>query len=334
MAGLDLILSVANLGGDGVHHRMKLLERMLGVVPSFVNVIIVEHVFGDRPALAEGVIGKIGNPSNITRIPLENRKVYNHQHAFNVGALAAKSDYLLFSDIDLVPRADFYERLVKLASEVDMPWAIAWGTILYQDEEGRIARRAHPAPMNGEGGVNFFRRDFFFEIGGWNDWMGDITGGDNELARRAESVTQSYNVLNETFCHLWHPVSPVKQKRSEFYENNQKILAYSWRWPQEQIKALRFLTISEKRSRRDRAAWDDVIKQFPGDTAAPEGRLYPQKIFDISGAGTTPAEGVTAPQFIVRMARSPGLFRFGYRFRKILPKSWRDSIKHALQKQA
>lgn len=330
MADLDLIMSVANLGGADAQHRMGLLGRVLGLVPSFVNVTLVEHIFPERENLADGVIHHLGNPKNIQLIRLEDRKFYNHQHAFNVGALAAKSDNLLFSDIDLIPRPDFYERLCNAASREDIPWAVGWGVILYQDEQGRTARIANPAPMNGEGGINFFRRDFFFDIGGWNDWMGDIAGGDNELARRAESVTKSYNVLNETFCHLWHPVSPVKQKRSKFYENNQEILAYSWRWPEQQVAALKSYPSTAQASRQDAIAWRDAIISFSGDPDAPEGRLFPQKTFDISG-NSVASSFKTAPAFIISLARLKGIFRIGYRFRKILPKSWRQGIKRGLQ---
>jgi len=238
---MDLVMSTANLGKDN-NHRMQLLQTVLSLVPNFVNINLVEHVFDGRKSTCKEVIHRLAYPENINLIQLKGREYYNHQHAFNLGALEAKTNILLFANTDLIARPDFFEQLYCFLDKETLKWAIAWGTLLYKNEQGLIYRRIKPQPMNAEGGINYFNKQFFFEIGGWNDFMGELAGGDNEIIRRAEYKTNTYNVLNETFTHLWHPTSSVKQKRSKFYKQNKEILDFSWQPPLPKIYMPNFVS--------------------------------------------------------------------------------------------
>jgi len=96
-------------------------------------------------------------------------------------------------------------------------WFFAWNKIIYWNKDFTEKLRVDsPRETMAEGGLVYFDKDFYWEIGGSNEFFQELGGIDNELATRARSVIGEDKLFEGTINHLWHPISYLKKENWRF----------------------------------------------------------------------------------------------------------------------
>lgn len=215
----DLIIPISNGGFGDFKHRAANLELILAELPPQVHAILVEQtVSAENPNYRDRV--KVASSCNHTWISV-SAPIFNKPWLYNIGARNAKSHRLLFSEADVGLENHYFAKLLTWLNEHKYQWCIAWSRIIYWQQDMMHQKARHKPSRGGfEGGVVYMSKPFFWKIGGYNEWMQQLGGMDNEIIRRAEAVSRS-KYFPWTIDHLWHPVS--KYKTSSFRDLNKRI---------------------------------------------------------------------------------------------------------------
>ncbi len=216
----DLIIPISNGGFGDFKPRADNLEIILAELPPQVHAVLVEQtVSAENPNYRDRV--KVASSCNHTWISV-SAPIFNKPWLYNLGARNAKSHRLLFSEADVALENHYFIKLLAWLNEHKYQWCIAWSRIIYWQQD-MIHQKARHKPSRGgpEGGVVYMSKPFFWKIGGYNEWMQQLGGMDNEIIRRAEAANSRSKYFPWTIDHLWHPFS--KYKSSRFRDLNKRI---------------------------------------------------------------------------------------------------------------
>lgn len=179
-------------------------------------------------------------------IPLKY-KTFNKGWCCNVGVRAAKHKDIIIAESDMFGTKAFLSNVCGSHT-----WCFAWNKLVVTSREQRdeILKGGISYLDNGkkiivprkgmsEGGFVYFNKNFYLAIGGFNEWFEKLGGLDNEIIRRAESVTKDYPKFPVTVYHLWHPL--CRELHCASRDKNKRILRSTRALPGEFIKMLRKL---------------------------------------------------------------------------------------------
>lgn len=189
---------------------------------------------------------RLSEQTDITIHRYFQRQDYQEIATFNKGWMLnkavriSKSPHLIIADMDADWGHDpmYVFRFVLWAIHKGHKWAFGWQRYLYLTEDGKgYERDDWPYPGIQEGGIVYFKRELWEEMGGANEWIKELRGPDNDIAMRAMYLTKEYPCYPYTLKHRWHPHSPMKQ--TKFKKHNKDILKYTAKNPQKVINMLR-----------------------------------------------------------------------------------------------
>lgn len=214
----DLIIPVSNGGFKDFPHRVSNLKLILEEIPPQIHVIMVEQIINAKLPTYQS---QLEPRDNQTWLSLKS-PVFNKSWLYNAGVRHAKTERLLFSEADVAIPKTYFPALLKWLQTHNYRWSIAWNRIIYwQPDKVRKKTTLRPSKGGPEGGVVFMLKSFFWNIGGYNEWMQRLGGIDNEIIRRAEALDRRSAYFPWTLDHLWHPFSEYKSNPSR--ERNKRI---------------------------------------------------------------------------------------------------------------
>ncbi len=221
----NYIIPVANTGERDFEDRLVNLRLILNQYPkSDVQMVLVEQVvnkslptFGDKLRLGKDVAYiQVINP------------VFNKGWLYNLGVKASKSDDVILGESDCTPNTPnaYFHKLHETMTIMKRQWAFAWNKLIYLAPDGKSVQKV-VSPKEGfaEGGIVYFKKKYYNRIGGANEFMRELGGIDNELAKRA-SFFQSRYSFNWTLVHHWHNQNTMKSndwQYAEYRTMNRKI---------------------------------------------------------------------------------------------------------------
>jgi len=240
---MDYIIPICNMGDDGFDYRLRNIESLIRIIPPFVNLIIVEQIVDTTRKLYTSNIrmpDKINIDKRIVRYD-----IFNKSWLYNIGVKLARTDKILLAEGDINTNRLYFGDLftyIYNGEGKNLDWFFAWDEIIYWDKEFKNKVRADsPRPGMAEGGVVYFNKDFYWKIGGANEWLQELGGIDNELAERSKFLSGYYIKFKWSINHLWHPISHVKKEGWKYAKhrlNNRRIYYKVKSNPQEMIDTL------------------------------------------------------------------------------------------------
>ena len=129
-----------------------------------------------------------------------------------------------------------------------MQWCFGWDRIYYTSEAERnlliknkkininIENYKKPGKGRREGGLVYINRDIFNRVGGYNEWIEELGGPDNDIAHRLCYLKKYYEKFPNIIIHLWHPRDIDKYKSTRKW--NVKIMKETFTKTNEVIKFL------------------------------------------------------------------------------------------------
>lgn len=235
---VDWIIPLCNIGGEDYNHRVINLRKILRNIPEYFNVIIVEQIINDQlKKYTDDLKGE-----KIDNIVYANYPIFNKPWLFNIGVRHSLTTNILCSDCDIL--IDNYDTLVKhILSGTRKQWFIAWSSLIYEGTNpNTMEKLVQPRKGWSEGGLVYFNKQFFYELGGYNEFMQELGGNDNEIIRRAESVTKTYDIFDGTATHLFHPYNNLnkdKYAHAEYIKQNRELYQWVVKYPDLAIIKLR-----------------------------------------------------------------------------------------------
>jgi len=181
--------------------------------------------------------------------------IFNKSWLYNCGVKIASEkfgvDSYIFADMDVFAPMDFVKLFIEWVRENEYKWAFCYNKIIYLGQEsknnllsiGKLSilkgDRAIRIGQGGvEGGMIWFDKKFFHEIGGYNELFFQYGAEDNELVSRAKCVSGNYLSYPQTVYHLYHPVTPAKKLSSDYRIINSTLYKKICSCPREAIKIL------------------------------------------------------------------------------------------------
>lgn len=226
---MDYIIPITNMDNDGFEYRLKNINIILRLIPKFVNVIIVEQMLKPVNKLYTNNID-IPNNLKITK-KVVKYPTFNKPWLYNIGVKLSKTNNILLAEGDININRKYFSELKTFIEGSNKKWFFAWNRIIYWDKKAdKILRDDKPRPGMAEGGIVYFDKNFYWDIGGVNEHIQELGGIDNELIRRASFITKTYDSFNWTINHMWHPISNVKKdkwKKGKHRPNNVRIYYYT-----------------------------------------------------------------------------------------------------------
>ena len=184
------------------------------------EVIFVEQT------CAQGAHTNIPQKSHIKHIILPAQHAFNKSWCMNVGAKAAKTDNLVFLDVDMIFDKTFFCRINNLMSTTKLKFFLCWTFILsLPGKDQPVARLINKSVMTA-GGAFFVNRAFFWSAGGMNENYFGYGGEDNDLWVRVNELLGDKGLYNITamqgaighWYHDWAEPSPER-----FYHLNRTV---------------------------------------------------------------------------------------------------------------
>lgn len=145
---------------------------------------------------------------------------------YNLGVNKAIGQHIIIAESDVYSNEDFFSNFLEFVNTEKLKWCFMWDKVekitkeskkkLMQehvlDLEGSDTRKPERGKCEGMG--VYFRKDFWIdELHGANELFRKLGGNDNELAFRANYLTNKYPKFHNTIIHLWHPGSYMKKDK-------------------------------------------------------------------------------------------------------------------------
>jgi hypothetical protein len=258
----DYIIPVANINDDGFTYRLKNLNNILRIIPDFVHVVLVEQMLNPVYSLYSNNLESFPN-LNITK-KIVKFHTFNKGWLYNIGVKNSVTDNIILAEGDIHVNRQYFVRLKKFILKKKHLWFFAWNKIIYWNNDfSEKLREDTPRETMAEGGLVYFNKIFYWEIGGSNEFFQELGGIDNELATRARFTVGEDKLFEGTINHLWHPVSYLKKDNWKFgrhYVKN-RILYYQVKDnPKLAIDSLRKLNIGRTISPVDDESKERFLK--------------------------------------------------------------------------
>lgn len=230
MLKFDFIIPICNMNNDGFEERFRNLMVITNNLPknNSVHLILIEQIINkENPKFLDhlNIPEKLDHTKVFVEFP-----VFNKPWLFNLGVKESKYQNLLLSEMDVNINPGYIEKIEEYLLDINKPgkkWFFAWNKILYWNKELNKVEQEHTCSKGmREGGLIFIKKDYYWEIGGGNEFIQELGGPDNEFIRRAEHLTNNYPKMKGTIHHLWHPIHNLKTndwKNSTRRDRNRQI---------------------------------------------------------------------------------------------------------------
>lgn len=226
---MDYIIPITNMDDDGFKYRLNNLNIVLRLIPKMVNVVIVEQMLKPVNKLYTKNID-IPKDISITK-KVVKYPIFNKPWLYNIGVKLSKTNNILLAEGDININRRYFIQIKKFIEKSDKKWFFGWNRIKYWNENAdKVIRDDTPRIGMAEGGIVYFNKNFYWDIGGANEFIQELGGIDNELIRRASYISKTYDMFKWTINHMWHPISKVKEnkwKDGKYRPNNVKIYYYT-----------------------------------------------------------------------------------------------------------
>jgi len=253
----DFIIPVGNVGGSDFDDRVISVQKIIDSFPKDVHIIIVEQITKNELVTFEVILEE---NDHVTYIPVEY-PTFNKPWLYNIGSKNCKTNHLLLGETDCTPENPkiYFEKLIKQMVRYNINWSFGWNRILYFNSDyTEILRDDKPIKGYAEGGIVYFNLDYYWLIGGSNEWIKELGGIDNELIRRAET-DGAYRAFDWTIHHHYH--DKCIMKNGIYQQDNREIFIYVQSYPRRSTALL-----SEFKNKMgsldkpicDEVEWDDV----------------------------------------------------------------------------
>lgn len=208
---MDYVIPIANINNDGFKYRLKNLNSILKVIPDFVNVVIIEQMINPVNKLYSNNLDKL--PSDLSLYKkLVRFHTFNKGWLNNIGVRYSKTNNIILAECDININRKYFIDLKEFILNNKCKWFFAWNEIIYWDKDiSKKLRVDSPRKGMAEGGLVYFNKNFYWDIGGSNEFFQELGGIDNELATRARFSSDEDKLFEGIINHMWHPVSNLKK---------------------------------------------------------------------------------------------------------------------------
>lgn len=214
----DFVIPCCNGGSDEeFNFRLRNIESICNLLPISMNIIVVEQLLKDNTqSFVDTLKDKIKHRTDINFIKKDFKKYFVKGWLNNIGYKNMKTDKLFLGESDVIFAPDYWVDMFDRIQKRDQPWGFCWDKLLYLDKNGtKIIKKLVNGPGKPEGGIVYFNKNFYRDIGGSSEWMINLGGMDNDLAKRSTHLTKKRIINPGIIYHLWHPISTMKGTRPE-----------------------------------------------------------------------------------------------------------------------
>lgn len=216
VAPISIVIPVRDRAGDRLRNSLASLGWQSVGRPW--QVTVVSH--GSRPEIdrdLERLCAEAG--AELLRVSSPDQP-WCKPHALNVGLRATDPAmaFVMTMDADMILAPDFLAtvlailredpRRLALCRSSDLPQnAAVPATGISAEAFPALARRARLRGKHGSGGIQAARRDFFFDVRGYDEDMIWWGAEDNDLLQRAvaSGLTPTWICEQTKMLHQWHP---------------------------------------------------------------------------------------------------------------------------------
>jgi len=244
-----LIIPVCNINGPDFEDRVDNIHNQLSPYKNdLLKIIIVEQIVNDKFPTYKDTIGNVDHNVKFIQI---NYPIFNKSWCYNIGVKASESNDIILGESDCIPYRPlrYFKPLYNYIKNNNLKWCHCWDRITYYDVFGRVVREDTPRRGMCEGGLVYFDKDYYWKIGGCNEFLQELGGIDNCLIRQAEYFTKS-KPFNWKLIHQFHRHNDMKGdwSKAKYRKNNQKIYGITVRKTEEVISYLSSIDQSFKHS--------------------------------------------------------------------------------------
>ena len=180
---------------------------------------------------------------------LRNENIYARPASYNIAAKISTRPVIMTMDTDVVVKPEYLEKAIKLLENEKIGMIIPYnGIVLNTDEHIKsefketldyesflpyvpkqfdiLYKEDHITVQHNRsvGGITIFKKDRFFDFGGYNPNFLGWGFEDNELVCRIKKMGYEIGRVTNEDAWIWHLSHPGTVKNNHaFYDNNQKI---------------------------------------------------------------------------------------------------------------
>jgi len=208
---VDYIITLYDNQDKDYPYRLRALNIILGSIPTNINVIIVEQMKSNQKRTYTENLKRFKNVNFISK---KFDGYFNKSWLYNIGAKNAITNTLLFAESDNFQEPLYYKNILDYhIRHKHLKWFICWDQLIYLGKNDNIVEKVVKNPKThgyAEGGLILFRKEFFYKIGGYNEWYECLGGMDNDISWRADVLSNQFVHMPGTIYHYWHPKSSLK----------------------------------------------------------------------------------------------------------------------------
>jgi len=238
MISVSYIVPVCKWNGNsanGNDYKFR-IENLKFIIDKFIVVqkyVSIELIFIEQSL--DGNFYYDGFENRCSKFIRITGNIFNKSRLYNIAAKESKENFLLFAEADM-----FSDDTIFINNLMDncrnKKWVIGWDKMRYTSRYERdmllanisISKRSNIVNRGigkgHEGGIVFFNKSFFDEIGGYNESLEELGGIDNEISVRANFLSKEYYRCPGFIYHMWHPITKNNAKPLASRIKNSKIL--------------------------------------------------------------------------------------------------------------
>jgi predicted glycosyltransferase involved in capsule biosynthesis len=229
----SIIISYRESDEDRKINLQKLLPFLSKLLDYETEIVLVEQDITSK-------INWIDHNDQIKHIFIYNNKIFNKGLGYNVGVNNAKSDHLIFNDIDVFLKIDSYRSSLKLLNKADV--VNPYDTLYYLDKNQSktfisnnydfniietLGQKITPDVISG--GIFMMKKEKFLSIGGFDencygygyeDDIFDIKIKKLELniIKAKDVAIHIHHKINKVFYNKYYTQQDINKKLFEEYQ--------------------------------------------------------------------------------------------------------------------